>query len=1042
MLDDLPPPPPIGIQSIAGAVVGNYTIGERIGEGGMGVVYAAQQTQPVRRQVALKIIRAGLATQEMLARFQAERQALAMMDHPHIAKVLEVGTTAAGQPFLVMELLHGQKITDYADQHQLNTSQRLQMFQNVCHAVQHAHRKGIIHRDLKPSNILVEHIDGAAVPKVIDFGLAKAVDVPLTDATAFPAESRTIGTPMYMSPEQAEAGSADIDTRSDVYSLGVVLYELLTGTLPFASSALKKAGSDELRRLIREVDPRKPSDVTQQTTQADLARTVADPHTAYARRHPSQLSGELDWIVLKALEKDRERRYQSAGELAADLRRYLNHEAVHACPPSKLYRLKKYVRRHRVGVGIGGLLAACLLVISGISSWQIVQVQQARQESEMRAQVASDLLEAVRLKSAVTMFSQGNLSALQDELTLWSQGAAQPDGSIAENAGQPASLVTLLRAAAYPPTLRSLRHIHPIHGLAVSADGHIAVTVDAAGSVNQWNLDSDDVLPRTLGTHGEPADAVAISPEGNQAVTGSKLGTLKFWDLDSGRLLRTIQPLTNGVESLRWSPDGRYVAAGARYDGFWVGDREGNERMRVDNDHRHESLLFSADSRELFVPTRQGIDVWDVTAGKRVRTIDTSPLSNVRTICFAGPNQRWLIGGERFSDQLVAWDPQTGQRGGRMVASEYPRSLAASPDGHWLAASYTDGRIQLLQLDTRFDDQITGKLQQQFRAHGKALDARQPIEWLPHNRLLSAASDGDLHLWCLDEIHPWHMLTPDKPMHLALLCPRQRQPTFFFNDDIRTTAWARQMNGGRCFPRGNVTRDITSGLVALAHDDTYISITECRTGKVLGQIGTPFKPCEGTAFSADGRRMLAFNSEQLCVWHSDDRWATHSLLQAITLPQKNPPTLTDQGQTIILDDAEHQCLIEIDVASGKQKARYPGPTDATYCVSHDGCLLAEALHQGIRVHNRRTGECLLERSVDSQPRALEFLPDDRVLLSLNNDGSLTAWHIPTRQSLGSLYAPDRLPGEPFHLQVAADGRRVVMNYHTPETRTPIVLGRP
>ncbi|QEG38879.1 serine/threonine-protein kinase [Roseimaritima ulvae] len=1043
MLDDLPPPQPIGIESLAGAVVGDYTIGEPIGEGGMGVVYAAQQTQPVRRQVALKIIRAGLANQEMLARFQAERQALAMMDHPHIAKVLEVGTTPSGQPYLVMELLQGQKITDYADTHQLNTVERLRIFKLVCHAVQHAHRKGIIHRDLKPSNILVEQIDGTAVPKVIDFGLAKAVDVALTDATLVGDTSRTLGTPRYMSPEQAEPGSLDIDTRSDVYSLGVVLYELLTGSLPFERSALRSAGPDELRRLIREAEPRKPSAVTPVTTQAGTAPTVSETHPAQARRQPSQLSGELDWIVLKALEKDRERRYQSASDLAADLRRYLNHEAVHACPPSKLYRCKKYIRRHRVGAGIATLLAVCLLAVGVMTTWQVVQVQRARQESEWRAQMASDLLEAVRLKTAVALLSQRNLSGLRDEIEQWPRRTLSRhprDGSPTDL--PPASLVTLLRSAAYPAPLRSLRHIQPIHGLAATEDGQIAVTVDAAGDVTQWNLASTTPEPQRLGSHGEQADSVAISPDGKQAVTGSQHGKLMFWDLHSGELLRTIEQHSSGVESLRWSPDGNYLAAGARYSGVWVYNSDGSLRLKIDNDHRHESLLFSADSRELFVPTRQGIEVWDMDTNRQARSIDTSPLVNVRAICFAGPDQRWLVGGERFSDLLFAWDPQTGERGGQMVAAEYARSLAASPDGKWLAASYTDGRVQVLELDCRYDDQITGKLHHQFRAHRKALDHRQPIVWLPENELLSAASDGDLHHWRLDEVQPWHTITPPGHLHLTLLCPDHTQPMFFFFDHLRDIPWAKQFNGGKCFPYGTVSRDITNGMVALAHENTHISIAECRTGRVLGRIKTPFKPCHGTVFSSDGRRLIAYNQEQLCVWHSDDRWATHTLLRSIKVPQINPPTLTDQGQTIIVDEAEHECLMEIDVASGEVLAKYPDPSDSAYCVSHDGILLAEAAHHGIRVRNRKTGARLLEQSVDSQPRALQFLPDDRVLLALHNDGRLTAWHIPTRQALGTLFVPAEVPGDPIHLQIAAGGRRVVMNYHSHQTRIPIVLGRP
>ena len=320
----------------------------------MGVVYVAEQTQPVRRKVALKIIKPGMDTKQVIARFEAERQALAMMDHPNIAKVLDAGATESGRPYFVMELVRGIPITDYCDREQLSIPERLELFVLVCRAVQHAHQKGIIHRDLKPSNILVTVIDGAAVPKVIDFGVAKATGAALTERTLYTGFHQFVGTPLYMSPEQADLSGMDMDTRSDIYSLGVLLYELLTGTTPFDQETFRTAAFDEMRRIIREEEPPKPS--TRLSSLGATRTTVSANRKADARHLDRTVRGELDWIVMKALEKDRRRRYETANDFAADVMRYLTDQPVEACPPSAWYPLGKFARRNRVALTTTGLV--------------------------------------------------------------------------------------------------------------------------------------------------------------------------------------------------------------------------------------------------------------------------------------------------------------------------------------------------------------------------------------------------------------------------------------------------------------------------------------------------------------------------------------------------------------------------------------------------------------------------------------------------------------------------------------------------------------
>jgi serine/threonine protein kinase/Tfp pilus assembly protein PilF len=378
----------------SGTAIGPYKLLQEIGTGGMGVVWMAEQTRPVQRKVALKIIKAGMDSRQVLARFEAERQALALMDHPNIAKVLDAGATAAGGPFFVMELVKGQSITQYCDEQRLTPPQRLELFVSVCQAIQHAHQKGIIHRDIKPSNVLVAPYDGNPVVKVIDFGVAKATGQRLTEKTLFTELGAVVGTLEYMSPEQAELNNQDIDTRSDIYALGVLLYELLTGSTPLTRQQLKQADFGEILRLIREEEPPRPS-----TRLSDSGETLA---SISAQRHmePAKLTklvrGELDWIVMKCLEKDRNRRYETAGAFAQDVQRYLNDEPVLACPPSAWYRFRKFTRRNKGRLTLAASFFLLFVVLAGGIGWNLQE--HAQRASKTAYGVEQVLGEVARLQ--------------------------------------------------------------------------------------------------------------------------------------------------------------------------------------------------------------------------------------------------------------------------------------------------------------------------------------------------------------------------------------------------------------------------------------------------------------------------------------------------------------------------------------------------------------------------------------------------------------------------------------------------------------------
>ena len=391
-----------------GTQIGPYKLLQQIGEGGFGVVYMAEQTEPVERRVAFKIIKPGMDTQQVIARFEAEEQALAIMDHPNIAKVHDAGTTQAGRPYFAMELVRGIPITQYCDEHHLTPRERLELFVPVCHAIQHAHQKGIIHRDIKPTNVLVAEYDDHPVPKIIDFGVAKAIQQRLTERTMFTQLGQVVGTIDYMSPEQAKLNELDIDTRSDIYSLGVLLYELLTGDTPLDRQRLRSAAFDEMLRIIREEEPPRPS---VRLSSSDSLPSIAANRQIQPKRLSTLVRGELDWIVMKALEKDRTRRYETANELANDVQRYLNDEQVVACPPSAAYRFRKLVRRNKMTLVTGAIVAGALVVGVVGTTWQAIR---ATRERDRAVAAETQATKEAAIARAINEFLNQDLLAQAD----------------------------------------------------------------------------------------------------------------------------------------------------------------------------------------------------------------------------------------------------------------------------------------------------------------------------------------------------------------------------------------------------------------------------------------------------------------------------------------------------------------------------------------------------------------------------------------------------------------------------------------------------
>jgi eukaryotic-like serine/threonine-protein kinase len=967
--------------------IGRYKLLEQIGEGGCGVVYVAEQEQPVRRRVALKVIKLGMDTRQVIARFEAERQALALMDHPNIAKVLDGGATETGRPFFVMELVKGVRITDYCDKNNLSTTERLGLFIQVCHAIQHAHQKGIIHRDIKPSNILVTLHDGVPVPKVIDFGIAKATtDQRLTDKTLYTAIEQFIGTPAYMSPEQAELSGLDIDTRSDIYALGVLLYELLTGKTPFDAKRLVAAGLDEIRRIIREEDPLRPS------TRLSIL-TAEEQTTAAKRRHtdPPRLlhlvRGDLDWIVMKCLEKDRTRRYETANGLAADLQRHLESEPVVARPPSQLYRFQKLVRRNRLGFVAATAIVAALVVGAAVSSWQAVRARRAEVDASRQRDHALRQEQVAVEQTKIAETARGGAVAERDRAA---RALTQLELQLAEErlasgkAGE--GLIYLAQTLRRDPSnavaaqrlISALTHrdwalclfrqsgsffdysrIDPVF----SADGRFVMIRNRA----QLSRTLDDtwryqfsVLEPESGRHVAALHQLDVGSYPGIAALSNRFfvfdrdyasRTLQVWNAISGK--RVFGPIPEGVSSIVpnvISPGGGIFAQSLndREIQLWNLNSGQPIGLPLSHDWQISVAVFSPDGRRLFTGTGAGEGrIWEASSGKPLSKVLRHRSGHINGADISPDNERIAVA---WYDRVVILKTEDGKLEKTLESDEpYVRSVRFSPNG-LIVASFIDASCRLWNRETgaRVDLLVEGKPKVEFVrfSHSGLL-------------ILTAHEDRTARLWdvrngrlvCEPMVH-------DQDIETAEFSPNDSRVVTVTSEAVRL--WDVRM--GRSLP------------MCLAHEQEISSIRFNPDGSKLvtaSRDGTArlWDPTSGRAASPP---LMHRGSENSAVMSGE-----------FSADGRVVVTACQDGKARMWDGMTGQLLAEFPHKVEKPSAGFPND-DALlrYAeLSADGHYLVAAGQGGTWIHDLQATPPIVRALNNSSVRCAKFSRDgSRVLL--------------------------------------------------------------
>jgi WD40 repeat protein len=988
--------------------IGRYRLREKIGEGGCGIVYVAEQEEPVRRKVALKIIRPGMDTREIVARFEAERQALALMEHPNIAKALDAGATETGRPYFVMELVRGIRITDYCDQNKLATHERLDLFIQVCHAIQHAHQKGIIHRDIKPSNVLVTLHDGVPVPKVIDFGIAKAIEQKLTEKTVYTAFEQFLGTPAYTSPEQAEMSGLDIDTRSDIYALGVLLYELLTGKTPFDGKALAAAGLEEMRRTIREKEPLRPSTRLRTMLDGDLT-TTAQRRRTEAPKLIHLLRGDLDWIVMKCLEKDRTRRYDTANGLARDIESYLSHEPIVARPPSSAYRVGKFVRRNKVIVAAASAVGLALFLGFLGSVWQATVATRARRvadtarEAERRQRLeavaartrAEGELYAANMNLAAQAWEQDNLGRLG---RLLEATADHPDRGFEWYYWQRLAHLELL-------TL--LGHTAGIGSVSFSPDSQRLFTADLNQSVKVWDAASGKELlsfnPHTqILFPGWQMSGAAFSPDGRRMVTGLQDENARVWDIAEGKELVALRGHDGAVVSVAFSPDGRRIATGGWDNTAKVWDATSGHELLTVRGHSNliSSVAFSSDGQRLATAS------WDYTA-KVWRVPDGQELVSLKghkgnLFCVAfSPDGRRIATGAHDQTTRV-WDAASGQQLLTLIGRFYITSVAFSPDGTRIVTGSADQTARIW-------DARSGQNLYTLKGHKFGI---WTVAFSPDGqRIVTGSGDWTAKVWDAVDVRQMLPLTEESKQTGAVAFSPDGQRVAVGTADY--TVIVRELPTWKevLTLRGHSSR-VTSiafspdgrRIATGGGDDRTLKLWDAASGRKFFDLHAHSNGILSVGFSPDGRWVVTGgNDDTARMWdagNGDERLVLRGHGNAVSSVAFSP-----DGKRIVTGSVDRTARVW-DVAGGKELFTLRGHEEGVNSIafSPDGHRLVTGGQEGTaKVWDAVNGKELLTFTGQGGAiRAVGFSPDGRRVLTGGWDAKAKLWEAATGRELLTL----------------------------------------
>jgi len=978
-------------EEVTGTTIGRYKLLQKIGEGGMGDVYMAEQTEPVVRKVAFKIIKLGMDTKQVVARFEAERQALALMDHPNIAKVLDAGATDTGRPFFVMELVHGVPITEYCDKNRLTTEPRLKLFIAVCQAIQHAHQKGIIHRDIKPSNVMVTLHDGVPVPKVIDFGVAKATNQRLTEKTLFTNYAQMIGTPAYMSPEQAEMSGLDIDTRTDVYALGVLLYELLTGTTPFDAKELLRKGYAEMQRIIAQEEPLKPS--TKMSTLQEEQRTVVAGNRGVAGATLSRtLRGDLDWIVMKCLEKDRTRRYETANGLAMDLHRHLHSEAITARPPSSAYLVQKLIKRNKlvfacgIAVGLAMLVTLVVLIFTTIrvtrernQKTSALQAESAaKEEATQRTFEAREQLFIALTNQARAFRTSGRLGQRVKSLAALSAAAQIHQDANLRDEAIAALARPDLQPGQSPIPWEPGNYLYP---LAFDALYQRYARIEPNGEIFVCSSEDGRVIQQISSQPIKEYRFLGLSPDGECVAKLEADGRLRIWRVADGGPAWAQQ--TTNCSAVAFSQDSRWLVTG-----------EGNSIIRIDLQSGRE------------------INRW-ATAG---------PVSQ---LAIDSTDQKLAVAyfrGEEISIHQVL-DGKT--IAALVVGPTSPQALAWHHSGDYLAVGGVDSRIQVWNIQSR---ECLATLQ----GHAQRVTA---LGFHPLSDLLASYGwDGVLRLW-----EPWSG---------RQLLETPSQTVIQFSSDGR---WLGSGWEGReqyqmlqisyssvyaSLPYPMTPRDFTifdgdlssDGRWFVCGTDQGVQLRSLPDGQIaaLLPIGASWSPL----FTPDGKSILVASVAGVSRWPFQQLGPDHFQIgppTTIPLPFPRPmrASISSDGRTLAVVSERSGKAVVVDPASD-QPPRMTVDHQAAGCVelSKDARVFATSGWHSrvVRLFETQSGQLLGEWPVPPYSRA--FLSPDNRTLVISQGYEYSFWNVATTNLMRRL--PRQGSGFGGIVAFSADGQLIAL----------------